>query len=109
MATTAAYLIGTAALIPLAVLAAPAFPPAVLTSVPAWAVVVFQGTVGTLSHIWYYRGVQTVGASVTAIFMNLQPLVGIALATLLLGERVSVAQGVGVAAILLGVWLTTRR
>jgi drug/metabolite transporter (DMT)-like permease len=76
-ATTAAYLIGTAFLVPLAVLAAPAFPPAVLTSVPAWGVVVFQGTLGTLSHVWYYRGVQAVGPSVTAIFMNLQPLVGV--------------------------------
>ncbi|HLE42649.1 MAG TPA: DMT family transporter [Methylomirabilota bacterium] len=109
MATTAAYLIGTAFLVPLAVLLAPAFPPAVLTSVPAWGVVVFQGTVGTLSHVWYYRGVQTVGPSVTAIFMNLQPLVGVLLATLILGEVVSLVQGLGAAAIVAGVWLTTRR
>jgi drug/metabolite transporter (DMT)-like permease len=108
-ATTAAYLIGTAFLVPLAVLLAPAFPPAVLTSVPAWGVVVFQGTLGTLSHVWYYRGVQTVGPSVTAIFMNLQPLVGVLLATLLLRERVSWPQGLGAAAILAGVWLTARR
>ncbi len=78
-----------------------------VTSAPAWGVVVFQGTLGTLSHIWYYRGVQTVGPSVTATFMNLQPLVGVLLATLLLGESVSVAQGLGAAAILGGVWLTT--
>ncbi len=109
MATTAAYLIGTVFLVPLAVLAAPAFPPAVLTSVPAWGVVVFQGTLGTLSHVWYYRGVQAVGPSVTAIFMNLQPLVGVVLATLVLGEVVSLAQGLGAAAIVAGVWLTTRR
>jgi drug/metabolite transporter (DMT)-like permease len=109
VATTAAYLLGTAGLIPLAVIVAPAFPPAVLTSIPAWAVVVFQGTFGTLSHIWYYRGVQAVGPSVTAMFMNLQPLVGVTLATALLGERVSPTQLVGGGAVLLGVWLTTRR
>jgi drug/metabolite transporter (DMT)-like permease len=108
-ATTAAYLIGTAFLIPLAIAVAPAFPPAVFTSLPAWVVVVFQGTLGTISHIWYYRGVQAVGPSVTAIFMNLQPLVGVMLATVLLAERVTVAQGLGAGAILLGVWLTTRR
>lgn len=108
-ATTAAYLIGTAFLIPLAIILAPAFPPATMTSLPAWAVVVFQGTLGTLAHVWYYRGVQTVGPSVAANFTNLQPLVGVALATLLLGERVTIAQVAGAGAILVGVWLTTRR
>jgi len=108
-ATAAAYLIGTAFLVPLAVLVSPAFPPARWTSLPAWGVVVFQGTLGTLSHVWYYRGVQAVGPAVTAVFMNLQPLIGVALATVILGERVALAQGFGCAAILLGVWLTTRR
>lgn len=107
-ATTAAYLVGTTFLIPLALILAPAFPPATMTSLPAWAVVVFQGTLGTLAHVWYYRGVQTVGASVTATFTNLQPLVGVALATLLLGESVRFAQVLGAGAILVGVWLTTR-
>ena len=94
-ATAAAYLVGTAVLIPLAVILAPIFPavvpPTRFSSLPAWGVVLFQGTLGTLSHVWYYRGVQAIGPSVTAIFMNLQPLVGVALA------------------ILVGVWLTTRR
>lgn len=108
-ATAAAYLIGTAVLIPLAVLASPAFPPARWTSLPAWGVVVFQGTLGTFSHVWYYHGVQAVGPAVTAVFMNLQPLVGVALATAILGERVTLSQGLGCAAILLGVWLATRR
>lgn len=49
------------------------------------------------------------GPSVTAIFMNLQPLVGVALATLLLGERVGMAQLAGTLLLLGGVWLTTRR
>lgn len=108
-ATAGAYLTGTAVLIPLAVVVAPAFRPARLGSPAAWAVVVFQGTVGTFSHIWYYRGVQTVGPAVTAVFMNLQPLAGLGLAALVVGERVTLAQGAGVAAILAGVWLTTRR
>jgi drug/metabolite transporter (DMT)-like permease len=100
--------VGTTLLVPIAVVTAPAFPPARLASLPAWGVVLFQGIVGTLSHVWYYRGVQTLGPAVTAIFMNLQPLVGMALATLLLGEMVSPAQGLGVTLVLLGVWLTTR-
>lgn len=108
-ATAAAYLMGTALLVPLAALAAPAFAPARWTSLSAWGVIVFQGTLGTLSHVWYYRGVQAVGPAVTAVFMNLQPLIGVGLATVVLGERVTLAQGLGCAGILAGVWLTTRR
>ena len=108
-ATTAAYLIGTAFLLPIAVLAAPAFPPARLGSGFAWAVVILQGTLGTLSHVWYYRGVQTVGPSVTAVFMNIQPVVGLVLATLLLGEAVTLPGVVGAVLILGGVFMTTRR
>jgi len=107
-ATTAAYLIGTAVLVPIAVLTAPLFPAARFGSAVAWGVVVFQGTVGVLSHIWYYRGVQTVGPAVSAIFMNVQPLIGVLLAQVFLGERLSIAQGLGIAAILGGVWMTTR-
>jgi drug/metabolite transporter (DMT)-like permease len=108
-ATAAAYLIGTALLVPLAVIVAPAFPPTRWTSSAAWGVVLFQGTVGTLSHVWYYRGIQAVGPAVTAVFMNLQPLIGVTLATVVLGESLGVAQGLGATLILAGVYLTTRR
>jgi drug/metabolite transporter (DMT)-like permease len=40
--------------------------------------------------------------------MNLQPLVGVLLATLILGERLSAVQGLETAAILAGVWLAAR-
>jgi drug/metabolite transporter (DMT)-like permease len=108
-ATTAAYVFGTTFLVPLALLVAPAFPAPNLGSTTAWAVVVFQGTLGTLAHVWYYQGVQTLGPSVTAIFMNLQPIAGLLLATALLGERISPAQAAGAVTIVAGVWLTTRR
>ena len=112
-ATAGAYLVGTAVLIPVAVILAPVFPagspPTRWGSWTAWAVVLFQGIVGTFSHVWYYRGVRDVGPSVTAIFMNLQPLVGVALAALLVGETVGPAQVLGVVLILAGVGLTTRR
>jgi drug/metabolite transporter (DMT)-like permease len=52
--------------------------------------------------------VQALGPAVTAVFMTLQPLVGIVFATLLVGAAVSVAQGPGVTLVLVGVWLTTR-
>lgn len=107
-ATAAAYVIGTCLLVPVAAIVGPLFAPTRWTSLPAWGVVLFQGTLGTLSHVWYYRGVQSLGPAVTAVFMNIQPLAGVALATIVLGETVQAAQVVGVAAILFGVWLTTR-
>lgn len=109
LATTGAYISGTLFLIPLALLTAPAFPPARFTAPIPWAVIVFQGTVGAIIHVWYYQAVRTVGPSRSAIFMNLQPLVGVVLATTLLGEEVGFAQIVGGLAILTGVYLTTQR
>jgi len=109
LATTGAYVAGTLFLVPLAFLTAPAFPPARFTAPVPWAVILFQGTVGAIIHVWYYQAVQAVGPSRSAIFMNLQPLVGVLLATLLLGEEVGFAQLVGGLAILTGVYLTTQR
>lgn len=109
LATTGAYVAGTVFLIPLALLTAPAFPPARYTALVPWAVILFQGTVGAIIHVWYYQAVQAVGPSRSAIFMNLQPLVGVLLATLLLGEEVGIAQIIGGLAILTGVYLTTQR
>ena len=49
-----------------------------------------------------------VGPSQAAIFTNLQPIVGIVLAPLLLGERIGVWHVVGTLFVLAGVGLTTR-
>ena len=49
-----------------------------------------------------------VGASRSAIFMNLQPIVGVLLTGLMLGERIGAAELAGGAAVLGGVALTTR-
>ena len=54
------------------------------------------------------RAVQVVGPSRSAVFLNLQPLVGIGLAATLLREPIGVWQILGTACILAGVALTTR-
>ena len=48
------------------------------------------------------------GPSQAEIFTNLQPIVGIVLAPLLLGERIGLGQVVGTLFVLGGVGLTTR-
>jgi drug/metabolite transporter (DMT)-like permease len=108
LATTAAYCLGTLLILPTAVLTAPLFPTPRLGSLTAWAVVFFQGLLGAVAHIWWYEAVHVVGPSQAAIFTNLQPIVGIVLAPLLLGERITIWQVAGTLLVLAGVALTTR-
>ncbi len=107
LTTTAAYLAGTAVLVVEAALTAPLLPRPVLTSTRAWAVVVYQAIFGAVAHIWWYRAVERVGASRAAVFMNLTPIVGIALAAALLNEPVGAGELLGVLLVLAGVALTT--
>jgi drug/metabolite transporter (DMT)-like permease len=58
--------------------------------------------------VWWYRAVDVVGPSLAAGFMNLQPVVGLALAALLLGESIGRWQIAGGVLVLAGVAFTTR-
>jgi len=109
LATTGAYVAGTLMILPTALVAAPFFPAPRLHSLTAWAVVLYQSVLGATAHVWWYRALDVVGPSRSAVFLNLQPLVGIALAATLLREPIGVWQILGVAAVLAGVGLTTRR
>ncbi|MEE9264233.1 MAG: DMT family transporter, partial [Vicinamibacteria bacterium] len=53
---------------------------------------------------WYYA-VSRVGATRTAIYSNLTPVAGLAIAWLTLGENVSVRQMLGAAVILVSIYL----
>ena len=107
LATTAAYLLGTAALIPIAVVTAPLFPAPRLGSPIVWLVVLYQAVLGAVAHVWWYRAIHVIGPSLSAVFLNLQPVVGLALAAVLLGEAIGVWQIAGGLLVLVGVVLTT--
>ena len=109
LATTGAYVMGTLLLIPTSALTAPLFPPPRLASAFAWGVVFYQALAGAVAHVWWYRAVEVVGASRSAIFMNLQPLIGVALAAMLLDEPITLWQVMGGICVLGGVALTTQR
>lgn len=53
--------------------------------------------------------IRTIGANRTAIFVNLIPVAGAAMATVFLGERLQVYHLVGAAFVLVGIWLAVRR
>jgi drug/metabolite transporter (DMT)-like permease len=109
LATTGAYVMGTLLLLPTTALTAPFFPAPRLASPLAWTVVLYQALAGAVAHVWWYRAVEVVGPSRSAIFMDLQPVVGIGLASLVLAEPLTRWQLVGGAFVLAGVALTTRR
>ena len=107
LATTAAYVLGTMVLIPLAVVTAPLFPAPKLGSGLAWLVIVYQAILGAVAHVWWYRAVDVVGPSLASVVTNLQPLVGLLLAAVLLAEGVGPWQVAGGLLVLGGVGLTT--
>jgi len=55
---------------------------------------------------WNY-GVQAVGASTAAVFLNLMPVVGMVGGVILLGELITTASVAGAVLVISGVWLTT--
>ena len=73
------------------------------------ASIVYLAVFGTvIAFVWYYEGVKAIGPSRTAVFNNLVPAFGIALAALLLGEPILVSMVVGGVLTIIGVTLTNR-
>jgi len=109
VATTTAYVFGSAMLLPLPFLTARLFPAPDLNSVVAWTVVLYQAILGSVAHVWWYEAVHLVGPSRSAVFLNLQPVIGVLLAWIMLGERIGLSGALGGAAVLAGVALTSQR
>jgi len=56
-------------------------------SLASWGALAFLGIFGTaLGFTWYYRGINTIGASRAGIFINMVPVFGLLLSWLILGE-----------------------
>jgi len=73
----------------------------------AWGAVLYSGFGAlVLAYLFWYRGVRVLGPTRAAMYGNLQPVIAIAVAWLMLGETPTVWQGVGTAAITGGLLLT---
>ena len=70
--------------------------------------VIYQAVVGAVAHVWWSRAIQVVGPSRAAVFMNVQPVIGLVLAALALREEIGFWQLAGGACVLAGVVLTTQ-
>lgn len=102
------YVVGGIALFGLAL---PEHPVAQLRAASGTAllgVVIMALGASVLSGQFFLMGVRALGVSRTVIFIYLMPVMTAVLSTLLLGEHFQLAQGIGGAAVLAGVYWTTR-
>jgi drug/metabolite transporter (DMT)-like permease len=100
--------IGTAAMLP-CYLAESALGRPMVWTLPAFGAIAFVALFSSvLSYIFWYRGVEQVGANVAGMFVHLMPVFGTLMAWLFLDERLMAFHIVGIALILTGIWLTTR-
>ncbi len=76
-------------------------------ALPEWGAVVYAG-IGALvvAYLLFYRGVRVLGATRTAMYGNLQPLIAIIVAWVMLAERPTGWQGVGAVCIMGGLLLS---
>lgn len=83
---------------------------AVWPSLKGAAIVVYIGLFPSLfAQIFYARGIELIGANRAGAFINLVPVLGSALAIVLLGEQPALYHAVGYGLILAGIVITQRR
>ena len=59
---------------------------------PVWLSIGYLGAFGTVvGFLWYFEGIQSIGPSRAAVFINFVPVNGVLLATLLLGESLDIS------------------
>ena len=100
---------GTVLLLPFA-LHEGLLPQASAASKTTWACALYLGLFPTvLSFVWYYRGINALGAARASAYINFVPVFATLLGFVLLGERLEMSTLAGGAMVILGVWTTSRR
>lgn len=76
-----------------------------LTGMLSFAYILFGG--GILATLAWNVGMKEVGASLSAIFINFMPIIGMASGWWFLGEEITWAKVIGAGFVSVGVWMTT--
>jgi drug/metabolite transporter (DMT)-like permease len=72
-----------------------------------WLAVFYSSVISMgVAYFFWYRGLRVLGATRTAVYSNLQPIVALLVAWAFLGEIPTIFQGVGAVTIIAGVFLT---
>lgn len=75
----------------------------------AWLAILFAGAIGAgLSKVWLLRGLRRVGGTRSSVLMLVEPVTGVVLAALLLGQPFGLPELVGGAGVLVGAVLVQR-
>jgi len=73
----------------------------------AWGAIFYASIISMgVAYLFWYRGLRVLGATRTAVYGNLQPVIAIAVAWIFLSEPPTAWQGVGTATIMTGLFLT---
>ncbi len=95
--------------VPLTIIALPAIARANWSTLPltAWGSMVYSGIFAlVIAYLFWYHGLRAIGPTRTAMFSNVQPVVAVAVAWIMLGETPTIWQGMGTACIVSGLLLT---
>jgi drug/metabolite transporter (DMT)-like permease len=106
--TTGSYIVSAFFLIPLSLVEHPWSALPHLTPTAA-AAILYAASVVTLSHIWFYRGLRVVSASIASLTVNLLPFEVLGLSWLFLDEPLSWVHVAGALVVIAGVALATRK
>lgn len=74
-----------------------------------WPVLAISSLAITVGYITVFAGIEILGSVRSAMLMNLEPVITIMLAVLLLGEKLGVKQVLGAGLVLMGIYLITRQ
>lgn len=108
VATAYASLSGTVLLLPAAAMEGSLLSGVHSLTVYGWISVLQLALLGTVvGFVWWYEGVERLGATRAAVFVNLVPLFGVLLSALILSESLVVSQLAGGILIVLGVGIGT--
>lgn len=97
--------------LPLVAIASPALLRTDWTAIAplTWAAVAYSGLMAmVVAYLLWYRGVNDIGPTRTAMFGNLQPVVAVLVAWVALAEVPTVFQGAGAATVIGGLYLSRR-
>jgi len=76
----------------------------------SWLHLIYLGALGTsVGFILYYQGIQKIGASKAASFINFVPIFGVSFGFFFLNETIHVSLFIGLVNVILGVYLISKR